>query len=213
MRKLPLSILIASISAAFAGSASAEIYGRVEAGIGSGNVSGIITDVPLGGFIGLPADPDASTETGFAGFAALGVDLVGNLSLEGELGYSNLELSTQTDVSQLTVMANALFTVDIAPSFGLVLGAGFGFDNYAWDSYSPFAIGPAEKSDTGLAYQGIVGLDIGIGGDVDVSLRYRYRVSDVEMTGAAVSYGAATALANLDGLGGSFLTVGLKFGF
>lgn len=213
MRRLTTGLSLAIVLASLAPVATAGMYGRIEAGVSSGDVSGVITDLPLGGFLGLASDPDSSTETGFTGFAVLGVDLVGNLSLEGELGYSNLELSPQTDVSQLTVMANAVFTVDVAPAIDLVLGAGIGLDNYAWDSYSPFAIGATELSDTGVAYQGIVGLDVGVGGGVDLSVRYRYRVAEVDIVGASVNYGAATALAKLDSLDSHSVTVGLKFDF
>jgi opacity protein-like surface antigen len=191
---------------------AAGLYGRLEAGIYSGNASGIITDVPLGLGALAGTNPNVDTDTGFAGFAVLGLDLVGGFRLEGELGLGSASLSADTDVSELTVMANALYALDIAPSIDLVFGAGLGFSNYDWDAFPVFS--PAyEGSDSGFAYQAIAGLEMELGDGMALGLRYRYRATEVDMPAARVPAGTANVLATLDGLDSHIVTVGLSFDF
>lgn len=204
---------IAAATLASHGAHAASMYGRLEAGLQMSEASGVFTDLPLGGFLSPNPWPEWSKDSGFAGFAVVGGDLMHGLKIEAELGYAASDLSNQTSISELTGMVNALFDVQLAPEIDLVMGGGVGITSYSWDAFGPFVAGGTEKSDTGLAYQAIVGADIGLSEGLDLSLRYRYRASDVEMQGASIQFGDANALANVDGLDSHSLTVGLTFGF
>ena len=213
---------IAATSAAFvtslAGGADAgerTWYLSIEGGAAvGGNVSAAILDGPLCGLLGFGpgCQPDASVESGWAALGAVGMRVMSNLRIEGEAGYRSQELGSRNDVTQTTVMVNALFDIPLSEAFELSIGGGLGFD---WIDTGAGDRGPLLGSDSAFAYQLIAGLSYDIADNVELTLNYRYTDADFEDLYAVVDgtpTGSAWGVVAYEREASGTVSLGLRFG-
>src|SRR5262245_15115590 len=133
-----------------------------------------------------PATPtEFDFDTGWAFVATAGYSF-GSWRVEGEFGSRSNDIHTirigtplvstvrvGNDLQQTTLMANALYDIQLSDRFNISIGAGIGADLINFDDR--VAIVDSEWS---FAYQGIVGLSYAVSRSMDVTLNYRYLVAD-----------------------------------
>jgi opacity protein-like surface antigen len=135
---------------------------------------------------------------GYAVAATAGTPVFGKLNLEAELSYSDVSdtfFGVELGQREFAAIANLTTNISLGGGIDLVLGAGAGVASVSNDFLMGFTT--FSESETGLALQGIAGIDLALSDDVDLSLRYRYR--DV----AVDNYGESNSL----------ITVGVSFAF
>jgi len=193
-------------------------YASVEAGANWSSAEGIGTQ-QLSGVIVINAPPPpwwgnnvkAALDTGWAGFAAVGLELGTHFRVEGELGYRSNNISAFEVVSQKTLMINGLVTLPVLENLTLFAGAGLGANQVSWDNYAAYA---HRDTDNALfAYQGIVGLNWDLTDQIGLFAKYRYLgTSGVDMPGLATNWDDQTVIAiHGDTLTSQTVTVGVKF--
>lgn len=141
---------------------------------------------------------EVETDEGWAVVGSVGKRFDNSLRLELELGYRENDVDAVIyggipqpviggDVTQTSLMLNALFDIPITEKFGLSLGAGIGG---AWvDLSAGTFVGPTfstwlTEDDEGFyfAYQGIAEASYDITSQVELFASYRYHVvSDVDV--------------------------------
>jgi opacity protein-like surface antigen len=157
-------------------------------------------------------------DNGYSIDAALGVNLGGGLSLEGQLGYLNADLTDATygtdefsadgSASALYAMANAWYGIDLG-GITPFIGAGIGIANLTLDSQydAPYNVASFDESGTTYAAQVGAGVSINVTDSMALTARYRYFMTgDVEFTdgqGDTVTGSLAT----------NIVDVGLKISF
>lgn len=171
-------------------------------------------------------DYDSSTGTsgvlnfdnGYSVDAAVGVNLGGGLSVEGQLGYLNADLTDATygasefdadgSASAIYAMANAWYGIDLG-GITPFIGGGVGIANLTLDSQydSPFDGASFEDSGVTYAAQLGAGVSLNVTDNMALTARYRYLMTgDVDFTdgdGDTVTGHLAT----------NIVDVGLKFSF
>jgi OmpA-OmpF porin, OOP family len=193
-------LLGAVASLAFAGSASAHgWYLGIE-----GGVSSVEDADAVGTILGFATSGTLPIDNGWALIGTVGHELSPNWRIEGEIGYRSNETDTggTIEITELSFMVNALFDIELSPSMDLTLGGGIGYDETTFDIG-----GAAEASDSGFAWQGIVGMGWAISPNTDLTLTYRY----MNVTGPELSAGAGIATVEFDDLTKHSLTVGVRF--
>jgi opacity protein-like surface antigen len=116
------------------------------------------------------------------------------------------------EVSNTTLMLNAVFDIPVSQNIALSLGAGAGADWIATD------LGPlssASDSKTTFAYQLIAGLAFGIGDGLDLTVNYRYLdvsgTDDLLAGTNDIGSSIGGALIRVDEVSSSTVSVGLRF--
>ena len=218
MRRLGAAVGVAiAVGALSADAGERQWYASIEGGaeFSTGDVGSIIVASPLCGGLGLgPCEPDTSLETGWAAFGTVGTHIAPNVRLEGELGYRSQSLGGRSDLSQTTLMVNALFDVPVSDQLTLSLGGGLGYD---WVDTGSGNRGLLPGDDAAFAYQLIAGLSYDISESVALTLNYRYTNAEFDDLHAEVDDvggrpGAwAIAVNDWDTVG--TVSVGLRFGF
>lgn len=108
-------------------------------------------------------------DAGWAVLATLGYSF-DRWRLEAELGYRDNETSAGTaEITEWSLMLNALYDIRLSPSLDLTLGVGAGYDRATVDLG-----GVLDDTDGNFAYQGIAGLSWAVGSRTDLTLTYRY---------------------------------------
>jgi len=128
---------------------------------------------------------NVSTHTGVAvGGGAIGSEDAGVLIT----GSANLGASVaaivadgQGDSDTWAFMANAYYDFNKDGTISPYLGAGIGYASTN-TVFSPSGVGVADTDNSGLAYQGIAGINYNVSESWGVFLDYRYFVSDAEET-------------------------------
>lgn len=193
-------LLGAVASLAFAGSASAhDWYIGIEGGVNS------VEDADaVGTILGFATSGTLPIDSGWALIGTVGHELSPDWRIEGEIGYRSNETDTGAtiEITELSLMVNALYDISLSPNLDLTLGGGIGYDETTFDIG-----GAAEASDSGFAWQGIVGMSWAMGSDTDLTFTYRY----FNVEGPSLSAGAGVASVDFDDLTKHSLTVGLRF--
>jgi opacity protein-like surface antigen len=194
-------LLGAVASIALAGTAQA--HGGWYVGI-EGGISSVEDADAVGTILGFATTGTLPIDSGWALMGTVGHELSPNWRIEGELGYRSNETDTggTIEVTELSLMVNALFDIELGSAMDLSLGAGIGYDETTFD-----VGGVAEASDRGFAWQGIAGLSWAISPHTDLTCTYRY----MNVAGPELSAGAGIATVDFDDLTKHSLTVGLRF--
>lgn len=133
-------------------------------------------DVTIG-----PAAADTKIKTGFIGAGALGWKWEQDIRTELELSYRDANVSTiggaDADGGQdiFSTMANLLFEPDMDTDLSVYVGAGIGIAWTNWSNVSTATSPVFDGSESGFAYQGIVGMAYPISDGLDLTLDYRYQ--------------------------------------
>ena len=152
---------------------------------------------------GVPGSGTFAGDSGWALIGTVGHEFGGNWRIEGEVGYrkNSTDTSGYIDISELSVMVNALYDIHCSPSMSLTLGAGVGYDQ------TTFEVGGVEADDSDIAWQGILGWNYAIGKETDLSITYRY----FNHGGSSFSAGAGIASIDFDDVTDHSVTIGLRF--
>lgn len=151
-------------------------------------------------------------DTGWAALGTVGYAFRdSNWRLEGEFGYRQNKIdsiagsgTSDGQFDQMTAMANLLYDIPLTERLSANVGAGVGgvheqFDDGTID----------QDEDWGLAYQGIAGLSYAIGSRTDLTLNYRYLVTDEsDFEGAHLAH---RDYYSTDDFHNQTVTVGLRF--
>jgi hypothetical protein len=192
MNKLALLATAASLATlALASSASAAgftgWYGGVEAGANwvadENGVNDTIDPTWTGGWVNSSEFDTGWALTGTAGYA------FGPWRAEMELGYRKNDMSKYVttastypdagELSQLTLMANALYDVNITPDYQLSVGGGVGVDHLSYENTASYHDVPIKDSDNVFAWQLMAGVSRFMPSlNADVVLNYRYLQAD-----------------------------------
>lgn len=123
-------------------------------------------------------------DTGWAGVGAFGYGLGNGIRLEAELGYRKNDVDKVAgangggDVSQWSLMGNALYDFNTGTAFTPYVGVGLGGVRVNVNDGRTFTGGRTiDDSDTVLAYQGIAGIAYSIAPQWKLDLGYRYFAS------------------------------------
>ena len=118
-------------------------------------------------------------ETGWAVFGSVGYAFENGVRTELELGYrmnnalqdgTSSSIHAEGELREFTIMANALYDIDLTDDISLSLGAGAGVDR------ARFTI-PCmclDEDSWRFAYQGIAGINYAIGTQTQLFVNYRY---------------------------------------
>lgn len=211
------SMALSTLTAANAG--DREWYVSIEAGAtfgGDYETLGVLSS-PLCGMLGIGPGcaPSGSVEAGWAALGAVGAYVMPNLRLEAEVGQRSQSLSGYsglTNLTQTTLMANALFDIPMSERFTLSIGGGLGID---WVDTGAGDVGMYSGSDTALAYQLIAGLSYDLADNIDLTLNYRYTDSQIDNLHAVVDGappGFLWDVVAVDGIAAtSTISAGLRF--
>jgi OmpA-OmpF porin, OOP family len=126
----------------------------------------------------------AEFDTGWAGIGTFGYGLGNGIRFEGELGYRKNDVDKVAgvngsgDVSQWSLMANALYDFNTGTDFTPYVGVGLGGVRIKVDNGRTFTGGRSiDDSDTVFAYQGILGVAYSVAPQWKIDLGYRYFAS------------------------------------
>lgn len=145
-------------------------------------------------------------DTGWAILGAGGYAFANNWRLEAELGYRvNERTGINRNMSEWSLMLNALYDINLTPKLDLSLGAGAGYDR------PTLQVTVGEDTKGAFAYQGIVGLSYALSGRTDLTLNYRYlRVSATDFI---YSIGPDSLEMDLEDISKHTVTLGLRYSF
>jgi len=112
-----------------------------------------------------------SFDTGWAAIATVGYSYGEHWRAEIEGGYRSNDITSGagSDVTEWSLMVNALYDFHLSPTLDLTLGAGAGYDWATLDLG-----GVVDDTDGNFAYQGIAGLSYAMTDRMDLTLTYRY---------------------------------------
>jgi OOP family OmpA-OmpF porin len=175
----------------------------------------------------LTSNAELDFDMGWAAFASAGYAFRNSgwrVELEGGYRYNEVDTITpaalpvatpiDADLSQFTLMANAVYDFPSIGGMVFSLGAGVGAD-YARAKSAAIAplVAPFEADEISLAFQGIAGLSYPITSWMDLTLKYRYLlVTDLNFEDTE---SIAPAVAHLDTSGNiqnHTVSMGLTFG-
>jgi len=217
------AILLGAVAAlALGGSAQAGNFHGLYVGIeGGGNW---VQDADLFSELGPFGAPTFSSDAvvhydaGWAVMGTVGYDF-GQWRIEGEAGYRDNQIDfatypglgglalawTDPSMSELTVFANVLYDIQLAPWFTFSLGAGAGGDFAKFDTGGGFF----DDSDWSFAYQGIAELSFALASRTDLTFAYRYlHVSEPEFS---EERGIPDVLNSYDDISKHAVTIGLRY--
>jgi opacity protein-like surface antigen len=188
-------------------------YVSLEAGANWTDVEAVGVALPLCGILGVtPCVPDTSTSTGWAAFTSVGVSLTNYLRIGGELGHRTATLGDRGDITNTTLMLDALLDAPITDSVSFSFGGGLGIDWITTEQLPPHPFNTTTYTST-FAYQAIAEVSCAVSENVDLTLTYRYLgtngTSDLYADAAMTTGG--TAVVRVDDVSASTLTVGLRF--
>ena len=202
-------LLGAVASIAFASSANAAHFKGWYVGLEAG--ANWIDDVDAVGTVDTGSFTFSGTgavplESGWAALATVGFAFDDHWRLELEGGYRSNETDFYNiiEVTEWSVMANALYDINLSPNLDLTLGAGVGYDLATLDIG-----GVIDDDDGNLAYQGIAGLSYVINKRLDLTLTYRY-LNVQEPSFTFVGGGGSGTLA-FDDVTKHTVTIGLRY--
>jgi outer membrane protein OmpA-like peptidoglycan-associated protein len=159
-------------------------------------------------------DPGATTfefESGWAALATVGYG-VGGFRFELEGGYrANETGSNDASLNEWSVMANALYDIQLSNRISLTLGAGAGGDFAMLE----LPLNGFDDDQWAFAYQGIGGVSYAISRRLDLFVNYRYlRVLEPSFETFATDGPESGLLAlDLDDVGKHTATMGLRYAF
>jgi len=159
-------------------------------------------------------DPGATTlafESGWAALATVGYGF-GGLRFELEGGYrANETGSNDASLNEWSVMANALYDIQLSNRIILTLGAGAGGDFAMLE----LPLNSFDDDQWAFAYQGIGGVSYTINRRLDLFVNYRYlRVHEPSFETFATDGPESGLLAlDLDDVGKHTATMGLRYAF
>src|SRR3974390_2584059 len=114
---------------------------------------------------------------------AWGYRFESRIRLEGEIGWDHHNISTVGTNGHVEVgsaLANIAYDVPLSPRWDLSIGGGVGGGRA---SFSASGVGFGfNGSPTGLMYQGFAGVAYSLADNVDLTVDFRYRKSDVSET-------------------------------
>jgi opacity protein-like surface antigen len=159
-----------------------------------GSLVGVLTlAAPAGAgerswYLGLEGGVGA--DSGWAGLVTLGAGVTSHISLEAEVGYryTTDEAFWMVEVSQTSLMLNAVYEAPLSKEISVAIGVGVGADDVSVDS------GFFEESEVEVAAQLKLGLSMDLGESTELVANYRY----MEMITDS-------------GIGNSTLTIGVRF--
>lgn len=154
-------------------------------------------------------------ETGWAGFLTAGYAFTPNWRAELELGIRNNDIdafcsgacvSATGDVSQFTQMLNVIYDWRLADQWSLATGLGVGGNYVEVDTQF------GSDQDYVLAGQALVGLNYHISPRMDLTLNYRYLVTDDLAFDARdpLSFGDRYTL-DVDGASNHTISIGMRY--
>lgn len=159
----------------------------------------------------LPGATALEFESGWAALATVGYG-VGGFRFELEGGYrANETGSNDASLNEWSVMANALYDIQLSNRISLTLGAGAGGD-FAMLELPQNGF---DDDQWAFAYQGIGGVSYAINRRLDLFVNYRYlRVHEPSFeTFATVGLESGLLAFNLDDVGKHTATMGLRYAF
>jgi len=157
-------------------------------------------------------------DTGWAVMGSVGYAFDNGIRAELELGYrlndavqDAIGSSTHTvgELREFTIMANALYDIDLTEDLSLSIGAGAGVDRARF-TISCMCL---DEDSWRFAYQGIAGLNYALGRDMQLFVNYRYLRVDAPEYNWFVDGAPASdrRLRFLGDLNKQSVTVGLRF--
>jgi outer membrane protein OmpA-like peptidoglycan-associated protein len=169
------------------------------------------TDVSVSFNNNTPTTGTFEFESGWAAFATAGYAF-GGFRVELEGGYRANDLVSSTgDLTEWTVMANALYDIPVSDKLKLSVGGGAGAD------FATLDIPGTRFNDNqwNFAWQGIAGLSYALSKHLDLTLTYRYlRVTSPDFAGIGYDgEGVASLSYGLDDIVKHAATVGLRYSF
>lgn len=173
-------------------------YLSVEAGSSDTHAGGGYTELspPFLTSWDFSAADESITLTGTAG-----THLTDELRVELELGRRSLD-AYAAEVDQTTAMLNVAYDLPVLDQLSITLGVGAGWDFISLDT-------PVADADgSSFAYQALVGLNLAVAQNIDITLTYRhFDTLDVELR--EITLAGDTSLTSLDD---SSISIGLRFG-
>ncbi len=142
---------------------------------------------------------DVNFDTGWGAFGALGYRFANNFAIEAEVGYARANIDEVSfgatsfpvsgDVSQIPLLANAVFHVPVADSFGFYLGAGGGVvrTNVSAESLARLPI-DLDTTSWNLALQAKAGVSFNVNDALSLNLGYRFLYGNDALTREENSY-------------------------
>jgi opacity protein-like surface antigen len=208
MRRLAVGSLVGILALSMAASAGERgWYVGVEGGANWVDVSGGTVIRPACGMLGLTPcalSAEATSEAGLAVFGVIGRQVTDQIRLEGELGYRMADFAEVSDISNTTLMVNAIFDVSLTDAFAVSVGAGVGYD---WVDVSQVTSVYPGDDGPAAAFQLIAGARYELANGIDLTANYRYLSADIgDNVVLSDEYGIATEDTDI-----STVTVGLRF--
>lgn len=123
---------------------------------------------------------EADLDSGIVGIGALGWKWAEGFRTEFELGYREADVdsiaNSAANGSQdiFSTMGNLVFDIDTGSDLTVSIGAGIGLAWTGWDTVSTATTPVFDGSESGFAYQGILGASYPITEQLDFTLDYRY---------------------------------------
>ena len=140
---------------------------------------------------GIEFDGWGKGDTGWAGLATLGKEITEHVSFEAELGYrSTTNVWWPIDISQTSLMVNAVYDAQLTKEIGIELGIGAGVDRINFDYWF------ADFEETEYAGQFKAGLTFALTEETDLVASYRYveMLSDSPVNNSTLTIGLRFAL-------------------
>lgn len=160
-----------------------------------------------------PTTATTSFDTGWAVLGTVGYSFWGNWRAEFEAGYRSNDIdtvliggapsTTTGDLWEVSLMGNFIYDLNLTDKLSVSLGVGVGAD------YAELSLGPVTVSDDdwNFAYQGIAGINYGVGQQTALFLNYRYlRVHEPDFV-----YTSPGFTIDGDDFGKHTVTVGLRY--
>jgi OOP family OmpA-OmpF porin len=151
-------------------------------------------------------------DSGWAVLGTVGYGFQGNWRVEGEVGYRANDVDavvgatnrTGGELTATTLMANVLYDWELSDRWMLSFGAGAGV------AHNQFDDGVLDQDeDYNFAYQGIAGLSYALSSRTDLTLNYRYMMTDdADFHGP---HGGHTDFYETDGFENHAVTIGLRY--
>ncbi|NOT39426.1 MAG: porin family protein [Alphaproteobacteria bacterium] len=188
-------------------------YASIGAGADWVGVDAVGVALPLCGGLGLaPCTPDTSASTGWAAFASVGMSITDYLRIEGELGHRNATLGDRGDITNTTLMLNALVDAAITDSVSFSFGGGLGIDWITTEQLPPHPFNTTTYTSS-FAYQAIAEVSCAVSENIDLTLTYRYLDTNGtnDLYADAAIAGGGTAVVRVDDVSASTISVGLRF--
>ncbi|MBA2367463.1 MAG: porin family protein [Candidatus Protochlamydia sp.] len=128
---------------------------------------------------------EIKTRTGYTGAGSLGYKFDNGIRVEGEVAYRHNDIKSREHfnayqgkghTSVTSGMANVLYDFDTGTCITPYIGGGVGYSHLKVNAKCKNLVGSERftGSDSGLAYQGIVGASVPVCHKTDLGVEYRY---------------------------------------